>query len=111
MTDAISRSAVIKMLEDWPSRLGIIDHNASVLFAERLGCLEALAAIRHEIDRFPALDVIPHTCATCEHAFYRTIAEGERCKTISVFCKEKECHNADKWKMCNERMDGEADDD
>lgn len=57
--DAISRSAAIEMLTEWPKRLGVVDPSASELFAERIGSLEALAAIRHEIDRLPALDVAP----------------------------------------------------
>ena len=59
MTDLISREAVINMLVDWPKRLGVVDPRASVLFAERLGCLETLAAVRHEVDRLPAVDAVP----------------------------------------------------
>lgn len=69
---------------------------------------DALAYIKHlKAERDAALKCVPHSCATCNHAMYRVLAEGAGCKTISVFCKEKECRDGEKWEPCEARMDEE----
>lgn len=83
--DAISRSALLKQIDE----LLDLAYENQVHYS--------LCTIAQYIKEAPSIDIVPRICTTCAHLFYRTIAEGEGCKTISVFCKEKECHNADKW--------------
>ena len=113
-TDAISRSQITQIVTEWPKRLGIVDPSNSELYAERVGCLETLAAVRHEIDRIPALDVAPVVhgkflrypevafpdvritpilCHTCKTTF----------ATLNKNSKKAMC-----CPYCGARMDGEA---
>lgn len=59
MTDAISRSELIKILREWPEHLGVLHNPTCEEYAERYGNLEALSAILGEVERLPALDVAP----------------------------------------------------
>ena len=66
--DAISRSELIKILREWPERLGILDNPTCEEYAERYGNLEALSAILGEVERLPTLDVVPVVrCKDCAH--------------------------------------------
>ena len=113
MNDAISRSAAIQILTEWPKRLGIVDPGNSELYAERVGCLETLAAVRHEIDRIPALDVAPVV-----HAKWIMNHFGAKCSNcLRLYCvepswSEKIKHMPPTWiycPNCGAKMDGEID--
>lgn len=106
MTDAISRSELIKILREWPDHLGILNNPTCEEYAERYGNLEALAAIAGEVERLPALDVAPVVHAIWERFKYRG---GEwwcsNCAGVAyIGVKTPYCPH------CGARMDGEADD-
>ena len=115
--DAISRSAEIKMIRDCPYRLGVVDYNDAELCAEKLVCLETLAAVRHELDRLPAIDAVPVVrCKDCKYAMPITnplilkafggcvracsIWRGSLCAGLSIVYLNEYCSDG-------ARMDGE----
>ena len=114
MIDLISRNALIKIIVEWPERLGIIDPSAGILIAERLGCLEALEAIRNEVERQPTIDAV--TVVRCKDCWKRG---GYHCP---MFFEEQTYNEDDGYDwierdhtsddgFCNDgaRLDGDAD--
>jgi len=64
----IDADALVKIITEWPERLGILDNPTCEEYAERYGNLEALSAIRHEVEYQPTIDAVPVVrCKDCKH--------------------------------------------
>lgn len=70
----IDADALIEIITEWPDHLGILVNPTCEEYAERYGNLEALSAIRGEVEHLPTIDAVP--VIRCKDCVYRG---GYRC--------------------------------